>query len=465
MRQGALARRILSPVPTLADYPDIVAQLDQKNGPIAPETIAFGSKRRLWWRCPEGPDHVWAVAVAARTAAGSGCPFCAGRAVSVTNALSKVAPAVARQWHPTKNGALRPRDVAAGTHRKVWWKCPEGPDHEGPASVEERVARRHGCPFCCGHRASAARNLAVVFPGIAEAWHPTKNGALRPEDVAPGASRKLWWKCEHGHEWSASPCQRLKGGCPYCSGHRVSPERSLAALAPDVARQWDRTKNGDLTPGDVTLAANRRVWWKCPEGPDHEWQARVATRTHGGCGCPFCAGVRVSVTNALAARFPDLAREWHPTKNGKLGPADVVAGTNRPAWWRCASGHEWRAVVCSRSRLGAGCPYCANLRVSATNSLAARFPALAREWHPTKNGKLGPGDVLGGTPRQVWWRCAFGHDYQAPVGARSGPRTQGCPECWRLRPRSKVVTTGKRGRQVRFAEYEGARAGPVRRVR
>jgi hypothetical protein len=114
--------------------------------------------------------------------------------------------------------------------------------------------------------------------------------------------------------------------------------------------------------------------------------------------------------------------------------------------------------------MGNGCPFCANQRVSATNSLAARFPKLAREWHPTKNRSLTPHDVVAGTNRRVWWRCAFGHAWQAAVSSRSGNGT-GCPECWRLPRRRSVATTGRKRSPVRLARYEGAHRGPVRRVK
>jgi hypothetical protein len=26
----------------------------------------------------------------------------------------------------------------------------------------------------------------------------------------------------------------------------------------------------------------------------------------------------------LAAMYPDLAKQWHPTRNGELGPSDVT---------------------------------------------------------------------------------------------------------------------------------------------
>jgi hypothetical protein len=55
---------------------------------------------------------------------------------------------------------------------------------------------------------------------------------------------------------------------------------------------------------------------------------------------------------------PDLARQWHPTKNEKLTPRKVCPGAHRKVWWKCDYGHSWKSTVLNRSN-GNGCPYCA----------------------------------------------------------------------------------------------------------
>jgi hypothetical protein len=62
---------------------------------------------------------------------------------------------------------------------------------------------------------------------------------------------------------------------------------------------------------------------------------------------------------SLAYRFPELAKERHPTKNGTLLPSQVFPGSNKKVWWKCTEGHEWQAVIYSRNN-GNGCPICAN---------------------------------------------------------------------------------------------------------
>ena len=67
---------------------------------------------------------------------------------------------------------------------------------------------------------------------------------------------------------------------------KVTPKYNLAILNPDVAKEWGTTKNGILTAKDVTPGSGKKVWWRCGKG--HEWNARIASRTEGGTGCPHC---------------------------------------------------------------------------------------------------------------------------------------------------------------------------------
>jgi len=47
----------------------------------------------------------------------------------------------------------------------------------------------------------------------------------------------------------------------------------------------------------------------------------------------------------LSITHPELAAEWHPTKNGELSPEKVVGRSAEKVWWKCQKGpdHEWQA--------------------------------------------------------------------------------------------------------------------------
>ncbi|MCB1109144.1 MAG: zinc-ribbon domain-containing protein, partial [Chlamydiia bacterium] len=80
------------------------------------------------------------------------------------------------------------------------------------------------------------------YPQLIEEWHPEKNHSLSREEITLGSNRKIWWKCRKGtgHEWEATVCDRINRGrgCPFCSGRRVTRDKSLGALKPDVAKHW-----------------------------------------------------------------------------------------------------------------------------------------------------------------------------------------------------------------------------------
>ena len=138
--------------------------------------------------------------------------------------------------------------------------------------------------------ATQAYNLQAINPRLSKEWHPAKNGALTPRAVAPMSGKKAWWICSKAHEWEATISNRSRGrGCPYCSGHKVGDDNCLGALNPSLAKQWHPTKNGSLTPKDVTPHSHQRVWWICDRG--HEWEAFIHGRSSGS-GCPYCARER-----------------------------------------------------------------------------------------------------------------------------------------------------------------------------
>lgn len=330
---------------------------EELNYPLDVHGVYRGSKQKAWWRCEHG--HLWKTSVFIRTG-GSGCPYCTGKLPfpGQTDLASKF-PDLAAQWHPVKNGSLTPEQVLPGSHRKVWWICEKG--HEWQAIVKSRVSGS-GCPVCADRMLLPGQNdLETTMPELAAQWHPTKNGALRPCDLVAGTRRRVWWRCEKGHEWQAAVSSRASGtGCPVCAGRQIiAGFNDLASLFPSLAAEWCREKNGLLTPESVPACSNRKVWWRCARG--HTYAAVIASRTTSGSGCPYCSGRKVLAGfNDLATTQPKIAGQWHPTLNGGMTPEMVTAGSRRRVWWICAEGHVWKAAVYSRTGTQkCGCPVCA----------------------------------------------------------------------------------------------------------
>lgn len=140
----------------------------EKNAPDTPQTVSYGSQRKMWWRCEKG--HSWQTAVYVRTS-GAGCPICGGKMVQKGfNDLASFYPALAKEWDAEKNGALSPEAVTPASNRKAWWKCPLG--HSYSAVISSRALRGSDCPYCTGSKALAGFNdLAAKAPEVRQQIH------------------------------------------------------------------------------------------------------------------------------------------------------------------------------------------------------------------------------------------------------------------------------------------------------
>ena len=152
----------------------------------------------------------------------------------------------------------------------------------------------------------------------------------------------------------------------------------------------------------------------------------IFERLKAGCTIEQALGL-VKRTDTLQAEYPELAKQWHPTKNDPLTPEEVTYGSGIRVWWLCSEGHEWQAVINSR-RQGAGCPYCAGQRPTANRNFATEYPELLKEWDWEKNSKM-PEDFTPRSKSKVWWKCEKGHSWQALILNRTRDTKNLCPCC------------------------------------
>lgn len=280
-------------------------------------------------------------------------------------------------------------------------------------------------------------SLAMTHPQLIEEWDYEKNGDLMPEQFTAGSNVRVWWKCANcGQSWEATIAKRTRNrgtGCPYCIGKLPIPnETDLATLYPELATEWDDDRNGELTPEQVTAGSSKNVWWKCANC-GQRWRATIVSRVRGN-GCPYDAGkLPIPGKTDLATLRPDLAAEWDHERNGDLKPEQIVLGSHKSVWWKCAQcGQSWKAKVYSRTCLGGtGCPYDAGkIPIPGRNDLATLRSDLVAEWDYKRNGNLHPEQFVVGSERKVWWKCASCcQSWQATIASRTRPNGTGCPYC------------------------------------
>ena len=333
-------------------------------------------------------------------------------------------PDLQQEWHTVKNTGIRFEDLQPTSNLKVWWRCSHNEEHEWQARIYYRAVKKIGCPFCSGRFISSERSFAIKFPDIAVEWHPTKNGDLEPYQVGPTSSKKVWWACDKGHEWQAEVRNRTssRAKCKQCWLF----ENSLVITHPEIATEWHPNKNSPLTPNEVTHGSQRQVWWRCQKG--HEWNTRINDRVRGS-KCPKCSNEKrrqstkhKSITESAA----EFAKQWHPTLNLPLTPDKISLGsTKTKIWWICSRNqkHIWQATPGNRLK-GRNCPHCLQ-----GPSLTDKFPTLAKEWHPNRNGGLTPSEVSYGSGKRVWWLCSNHHEFESTITNRTRNGPKQCPVC------------------------------------
>lgn len=512
-------RRVLAGFNDLATtHPDLVKEWDMEKNDASPETVSKGSHLKVWWRCERG--HSYPMPINKKTSRGSCCPVCSGKLiVPGVNDLATVHPELAAEWHPTKNGSLKPTDISRESGRKVWWlgKC----GHEWPASPHDRVESKTGCPQCASRRLTSFPEQAIYYyvkklypdtrsrcAGLFEnkmeldIYVPSIRFAVEfdgarwhSSEKSHAAERAKYELCREkgitlfrvkedtGQEWldvadAIYTVPRKERGdrleqvirgilssidrttnawtrktFKLVSDVEVDLERdgaeirayltkidnSLAEFRPDLITEWDYNKNGELLPEMFGINSNDRVWWRCSRC-GHSWKTSIIHRAgKRQSGCPKCAKElrgktftrrKIATQGSLAERRPDLAAEWHPTKNGELAPADVALNTNRRCWWQCKDcGYEWLATPNNRASKGSGCPRCAGRVPKEGQTLGDLYPEIAAQWHPTRNGAVKPTDVAPKSGKKRWWLCpACSHQWQATPNNRVG-HGAGCPHC------------------------------------
>lgn len=267
-------------------HPDLAIQFDsQKNGCL-PDSIIAGTGKVYWWKCSKGHS----VQAKGDKRKRHGCGICSNKVLfSGFNDMATTHPLLAAEFDIERNGGLTPNDVIAGTSIELFWTCKF--EHSYKTSGMYRVSQNRGCPICSNNKILPGFNdMATVEPRLVEHFHWEKNSPKTPQSISPRTNKLLWWKCDEGHEYQAKPGNRLQEGgfgCPICSTHQILKGfNDLPTTMPELASEWDHTKNTQLSLYEVAAGTNKKAWWKCRAG--HSWYAYINLRSRGR-ACPRCS--------------------------------------------------------------------------------------------------------------------------------------------------------------------------------
>lgn len=485
--------------------PDVASEWHPTlNDSLQPYDVTSRSHKNVWWKCSTCGNE-WKASVSNR-AAGKGCPVCGLKKQGQQKVAGIIAekgsfadnfPDLLSEWDYQKNTDINPHTISQNSHEKVWWVC-SACQYSWSTTVSHRTVRMHGCPACSNHAVTNANCVQTLRKDLLKAWNYEKNTSISPEQVTPGSNRKVWWKCEKGHEWQATVTAIANGGmCPVCCGQKVlEGYNDLATTNLNLAAEWHPTLNGDLHPNQVTAGSSRqKIWWLCPNG--HEYQSLVADRSKNR-GCPICNKERKTSfpeqtvffylkqkTTAISryllddkteidVYLPDLkvgieydgyyyhnsssAKEKEGKKDSIIRKAGIILFRIKEIKTKseiipddciiyCYPSTDYAYLADVLDQLvqkifvhtgfrmeidfdvarDSGTIYTQYIESQKENSLAVRYPEIAKQWHPDKNGFVTADKVSYASGKIFWWKGTCGHEWRASVVNRQ--RGNGCPIC------------------------------------
>lgn len=148
--------------------------------------------------------------------------------------------------------------------------------------------------------------------------------------------------------------------------------------------------------------------------------------------------------NDFETQCPEMAKKWHPTKNGHITPLQILAGSGHKYWFTCEiCGSDYKASPNSlvwgfrnrtiKNRIG-GCLYCKGQSLYTAifeDSLAYKYPELLKEWDYDKNNEIGlkPETTHPNSKTIAFWICPKKHPYKLSIQSSIHTQKSSCPYC------------------------------------
>lgn len=356
------------------------------------------------------------------------CPYCNGRKPFPENNLGSHHDLLVSEWNFSENEG-RPEDYLPGSHAQINWVCKKH-GHKFKKSIRERAVKGHNCPFCSNKQVSEQNNLATKNPEVLELWHEEKNVAP-PESFLPGSHTRVWWKCSRGHEWKTSIKSVAKGSrCPKCSNQTSKPEIRIFCELKTIFGELAQREKRDGIEVDI-FSPDKLISIEYDGAYYHE--DKLANDKAKYDHLSQMGIVPINVREHPLSSFHSSCVSVHPAR---LVKKDVDRILDLIGSLVDLTKEERELIETYKARKSFANQSEFRRFISALpgpvveNSLEAKFPKVAEEWHPEKNRPLVPSNFAPKSSHKVWWQCSQhgSHIWQAAISARTFSGT-GCPYC------------------------------------
>ena len=409
--------------------PHLLSEIDyEKNKDFDPSKVGFSSTTKIWWKCKN--NHSYYASIGSRTRdKGTGCPICANqKLLKGYNDLKSRFPKIAEDWDNEKNYPIKSDDIFPGTNKKYWWKCSNG--HSYYKSPASRTNLKTGCPICANKEVLKGYNdIATTNPKILDKWNYEKNNELGiyPDSVTKVCGKKVWWKCEKGHEWLATIAHITYGrGCPICNtGKQTSfPEQAILYYIEQIDSSCkSRYKINGKNELDIYIP-------KLKIGIEYD-----GYRWHGSGEKQISDFEKENFWNSRGIKIIKI-KEQNKRKSQlekgdwlKLNNHYYINDEDYPALQEVIIDiikniYNKEIIInldADRDKI-----YNNYLFKEIDNSLASNSKII-KYFDKEKNLNVKPEYITRSSGKKVWWKCDKGHSFQAPV--HSIDQGMYCPIC------------------------------------
>ncbi len=404
-----------------------------KNKDLDPNKITYGSHKKVWWNCPK--KHSYEMAVNSRTS-GSGCYYCSGNRLLKgfndfeTWCHENDMECLLNEWHPTLNGDIKPSDIMKKTGTPYYWICSKNKEHVWTASPHNR-SKGTGCPHCSKHLViKRYRDLQSEFPELANEWHPTLNGKVKPSKVSAKSGKAYYWQClkNKEHVWTASPHSRTKGnGCPHCSKDLKTsfPEQAIyfyvSKFFKDTYNGFQFIKDKQKYEIDIFIPSLKIGI----EYDGYYYHNSEKSKNKDERKNKFLADNGIFLIRIRESGLIKINMDYCKIIEYKRDP-------------QCLNLNEVIKKILKELKI---CTFDIDIERDRNSilekfkcelskgNLKEKFPEVASEWHPLKNGALMPEMFRPYSSQKVWWLCSnCNYEWKIQISKRTF-NDYGCPAC------------------------------------
>lgn len=275
-------RKVLSGYNDFATlHPDLLLDWDYSSNSVDPKEILHKSGKLVNWKCHLCGNQ-WSAKISQRVN-GTGCPQCVLREQvdrrlkpPKGKSLQDLFPDIANEWDYERN-EKKPTDYYSKSSVLVYWKCSKcGNSYK--ATISNRTGG-HKCYKCSSYERGQQQRIASYElsvarnNGLTQDWDYDNND-VSPDVVYAKSNIKRNWKCHIcGYQWSTSPNNRLRSGCPKCA--REKRGRKVVNLdtgiiyrsVKEAANSMAKKSSGQIIAAckDKSKTANGFHWAYCGE--------------------------------------------------------------------------------------------------------------------------------------------------------------------------------------------------------